>query len=60
MEKDNPHCPLIRVKALPAARRVRVTLSALTGGAALGFEFEGILGVVLVLRPADFYKSMTT
>ena len=60
MQKGNLHCPLMRVKALSAARRVRVTLSALTGGAALGFDFEGILGVVLVLRPADFYKSMTT
>ena len=35
-------------------------MSALTGGAALGFDFEGIVGVVMALAPTDFYKSMTT
>lgn len=30
------------------------------GGAALGFDFQGIVAVVLVLTPKDFYKSMTT
>ena len=40
--------------------KVRSTLSALAGGAALGFGFDGIVGVVLALTPADFYKSMTT
>ena len=39
---------------------MRSTMSALAGGAALGFDFEGILGVVLALRQADFHKSMTT
>ena len=35
-------------------------MSALAGGAALGFDFAGIVEVVLALTPADFYKSMTT
>jgi motility quorum-sensing regulator/GCU-specific mRNA interferase toxin len=43
-----------------AAGKVRATVSALAGGAALGFGFEGILGVVVALTPKDFYKSMTT
>jgi motility quorum-sensing regulator/GCU-specific mRNA interferase toxin len=43
-----------------AAGKVRTTVSALAGGAALGFGFEEIIGVVAALRPQDFYKSMTT
>lgn len=42
------------------AGKVRSTLSALTGGAALGFDFAGIVGVVMALNSTDFYKSMTT
>lgn len=38
----------------------RATISALAGGAALGFGFEEIVGVVAALTPRDFYKSMTT
>jgi motility quorum-sensing regulator/GCU-specific mRNA interferase toxin len=60
MEKSIPHCKLPIVKALIAAGRVRATYSALSGGAAMGFDFEGIIAVILELRPADFYKSMTT
>jgi len=26
----------------------------------LGFDFEGIVDIVLALNPKDFYKSMTT
>jgi motility quorum-sensing regulator/GCU-specific mRNA interferase toxin len=40
--------------------RLRATVSALAGGAALGFTFEEIVGVVVALTPRDFYKSMTT
>ena len=43
-----------------AAGKVRATVSALAGGAALGFGFEEIIGVVVALTPRDFYKSMTT
>ncbi|MEO5328228.1 MAG: type II toxin-antitoxin system MqsR family toxin [Magnetococcus sp. THC-1_WYH] len=41
-------------------QKVRSTVSALAGGAALGFDFVGIVNVVRMLTPADFYKSMTT
>ena len=42
------------------AGKVRSTVSALAGGAALGFDFDGIVDVVKTLTPADFHKSMTT
>src|ERR1017187_985601 len=60
MEKRTPHCKLAVVKELVAAGRVRTTVSALAGGAALGFGSEEIIGVVAALTPRDFYKSMTT
>lgn len=60
MEKGASHCKLSIVKALIEAGKVRSTLSALAGGAALGFDFEAIVGVVMALISADFYKSMTT
>jgi motility quorum-sensing regulator/GCU-specific mRNA interferase toxin len=60
VEKSTPHCKLPVVKAMIEAGKVRSTTSALAGGAALGFDFEGIVGVVKALNPADFYKSMTT
>lgn len=60
MEKKTPHCKLHTVKALIEAGKIRSTGSALVGGAAFGFDFEGIVGVVMALAPADFYKSMTT
>ena len=60
MEKRTPHCKLAVVRALIAAGKVRITVSALKGGAALGFGFEEIVGVVAALTPKDFYKSMTT
>ena len=60
MEKRTPHCKLAVIKTLLAAGKVRATVSALSGGAALGFGFEEIIGVVAALTPRDFYKSMTT
>jgi motility quorum-sensing regulator/GCU-specific mRNA interferase toxin len=60
VEKRSPHCKLTVVKALVAAGKVRSTVSALAGGAALGLDFAGILSVVEALTPRDFYKSMTT
>ena len=48
------------VRSLLAAGKVRATVSALAGGAALGFGFVEIIGVVAALTPKDFYKSMTT
>ena len=60
MEKRTPHCKLAVVKTMLAEGRVRTTVSALAGGAALGFGFEEIIGVVAALTQRDFYKSMTT
>lgn len=60
MEKRTPHCKLPVIKALIAAGKVRATVSALAGGAALGLNFKQIIGVVQALTPRDFYKSMTT
>lgn len=60
MEKGVPHCRLPIVKALIEAGKVRSTVSALAGAAALGLDFEGMLAVVKALTLADFYKSMTT
>ena len=60
MEKGTPHCKLQVVKTLIASGQVRATFSALADGAALGLDFDGMLGVVMALEPRDFYKSMTT
>ncbi|MGB7549020.1 MAG: type II toxin-antitoxin system MqsR family toxin [Terracidiphilus sp.] len=60
MEKRTPHCKLSRVKALIEAGKVRTTHTARVGADALGFNFSEMLAVVLALKPADFYKSMTT
>ena len=60
MEKRTPHYPLSRVKALMDVDKVRSTLTALSGAAALGFDFDGMLDVVRALVQSDFYKSMTT
>jgi motility quorum-sensing regulator/GCU-specific mRNA interferase toxin len=60
MEKRSPHCSLSVVKSLIGEGKVRSTVSALAGGAALGLDFQGIVAVVLALTPKDFHKSMTT
>ena len=60
MEKRTPHCALSVVRGLIEAGKVRATLSALAGGAALGLDYEGMVGVVMSLTSRDFHKSMTT
>lgn len=60
MEKGVPHRRLPVVKALVQTGQARATLSALSGGAALGLDFSGMIGVIMALTPQDFYKSMTT
>ena len=60
MERRRPHCTLSMVHALAATGRAQATFSALMGGAALGFDFDGIVEIVQGLVPADFHKSMTT
>ena len=60
MEKSTPHYKLSAIKALIEAGKVRTTISALAGGTALGFDFDGIISVIMSLTQKDFYKSMTT
>lgn len=60
MEKGTPHCKLSRVKSLLEAGKVKATLSALAGGAALGLDFAEMVAIIKTLARADFYKSMTT
>jgi motility quorum-sensing regulator/GCU-specific mRNA interferase toxin len=60
MEKRTPHCQLPVVKVLIRDGRVRATFSALSGAAALGIDFDGMLAIVMALTTRDFYKSMTT
>lgn len=60
MEKRKPHCPLVTIKALVAAGKVRTTQSARLGAVLMGFDFGGMLAVIEALTPRDFYKSMTT
>jgi len=60
MEKRTPHSRLSVVKALIKAGKVRTTHAARVGATALGFDYPGMLEVVLELKPKDFYKSMTT
>jgi motility quorum-sensing regulator / GCU-specific mRNA interferase toxin len=61
MEKRRPHYPLTLVQQLAAEPAcIRFTRTALDGAAELGFDVTKIQAVVMKLRPADFYKSMTT
>jgi motility quorum-sensing regulator/GCU-specific mRNA interferase toxin len=60
MEKRTPYCKLSVVKAFIAEGKVKTTKTAREGAAALGFDFDDMIAVVLALTPADFYKSMTT
>ena len=60
MEKSTPHYQLPAIKILIEAGRVRSTMSALAGAAALGINFDGMIVVVATLTQKDFYKSMTT
>ena len=60
MEKRTPHRQLSYVKRLIEEGKIRSTFSALTGAAALGFDFDGMVAAIMVMSPKDFYKSMTT
>ena len=60
MEKSTPLYKLAVVMTLFDAGKVRSTQSALVGAAAMGFNFDGIIAVIMALTPKDFYKSMTT
>lgn len=61
MEKDTPHCRLAIVKTLITAGKVRATASAFNGASELGiYNLAGMCEEILMLSPANFYKSMTT
>ncbi len=60
MEKRTPHCKLPEIKALVLEGKVRFTWSALEGAAAMGFDANGVIEVVMALTIKEFYKSMTT
>jgi motility quorum-sensing regulator/GCU-specific mRNA interferase toxin len=60
MEKRTPHYALSVVRAPIRNGQVRATNSAFSDAACLGFDFKGMLVVINSLKPADFYKSMTT
>ena len=60
MEKGTPHCKLPLIKALVTVGKVRTTHAARAGANDLGFDFSDMLSVVMALKAADFYKSMTT
>lgn len=60
MEKSTPHCKLSVIKALIEVGKVRATFSALAGAAALGLNFDAMIGIIKNLTTTHFYKSMTT
>lgn len=60
MEKNTPHCKLVRVFELIALDQIRTTKVALSGADALDLVFDDMVTVVSALTPADFYKSMTS
>ena len=60
MEKRIPRCDLPTVWRLIAEGKVRATATAINAAELLGFDFDGMVTVVLDLTMDDFYKSMTT
>lgn len=60
MEKRTPHCNLHRGIEMVDAGKVRITHTARTTAALLGFDFKEVIAVVASLTMKDFYKSMTT
>ena len=60
MEKRKAHYPIAKVKRLVAEGRVGFTMTAVAGGAAMGFAAEEMLDVVSSLASRNLYKSMTS
>ena len=60
MEKNTPHCKLIKVKELIFEGKVRLTATASAGGHELGLNDADVISIVSQLTSKDFYKSMTT
>jgi len=60
LEKRKAHYPLATVKRLIAEGRVNFTMTAVAGGAAMGFAAKEMLDVVSSLASRNLYKSMTS
>jgi motility quorum-sensing regulator/GCU-specific mRNA interferase toxin len=60
LEKRTSHYPLATVKALARKRRVRMTRTAVEGGAAMGFGAPDMADVIAGLTSRNLYKSMTS
>jgi len=60
LEKRKAHYPLATVKRLISEGRVSFTMTAVAGGAAMGFATGEILDVVSSLTSRNLYKSMTS
>ena len=60
MEKRRAHYPLASVKRLIGDGRVNFTMTAVAGGAAMGFAADDMLSVVSSLTGRNLYKSMTS
>ena len=60
MEKRRAHHPLTKVKQLIKDEQVAFTLTAVAGGAAMGFDTHEMLNVVFALTNRKLYKSMTS
>jgi len=60
LEKRKAHYPLATVKHLISERRVSFTMTAVAGGAAMGFAVDQMLEVVSNLTHRNLYKSMTS
>ena len=60
MEKRKAHYSLAAVKRLIAEGRVSFTMTAVAGGAAMGFAAKEMLDVVSGLASRNLYKSMTS
>ena len=41
------------------AGKLRATVTALSGAAQMGIDFDGMVSVIMALTLADFYESMT-
>ncbi len=60
MQKRKAHYSLATVKRLIAEGRVSFTMTAVAGGAAMGFGIDEMLEVVSSLASRNLYKSMTS
>jgi motility quorum-sensing regulator/GCU-specific mRNA interferase toxin len=60
LEKRRAHYPLVTLKQLIGKGRVRFTMTAVAGGAEMGFDADEMLNVVSSLTNRNLFKSMTS